>query len=182
METDLFPKLGSRPIKEITAPEVLSVVRLIEQRGALDLANRSLQYCGQVFMFGIATGRAERNPAGDLKGALKTHVKRHYSHLKAIDLPEFLGKLEAYTGERQTMLAVKLLMLTFVRTGELRGAEWAEIDLEKAEWRIPADRMNMRRDHIVPLSTQAVAVLKELQYMKGNGSTSFPTLSSQSST
>jgi integrase len=174
METDLFPKLGSRPIKEITAPEVLSVVRLIEERGALDLANRALQYCGQVFMFGIATGRAERNPASDLKGALKTHVKRNYSHLKAIDLPEFLGKLEAYTGERQTMLAVKLLMLTFVRTGELRGAEWAEIDLENAEWRIPADRMKMRRDHIVPLSTQAVAVLKELQYMNGKWKYVFP--------
>jgi integrase len=174
MEKDLFPKLGSRPIKEITAPEVLSVVRLIEGRGALDLANRALQYCGQVFMFGIATGRADRNPAGDLKGALKTHVKKHFAHLKAIELPDFLEKLEAYTGDRQTMLAVKLLMLTFVRTTELRGAEWAEIDLAKAEWRVPADRMKMRRDHIVPLSRQAVAVLKELQSINGKWKYVFP--------
>jgi integrase len=174
MENDLFPRLGSRPIKDITAPELLSVVRLIEGRGALDLANRALQYCGQVFMFGIATGRAERNPANDLKGALKTHVKKHFSHLKSIDLPEFLDKLEAYTGERQTMLAVKLLMLTFVRTTELRAAEWAEIDLENAEWRIPAERMKMRRDHIVPLSRQAVAVLKDLQHMNGRWKYVFP--------
>jgi integrase len=174
MEKDLFPKLGSRPIKEITAPEVLSVVRLIEGRGAFDLANRALQYCGQVFMFGIATGRADRNPAGDLKGALKTHVKKHFAHLKAIELPEFLEKLEAYTGDRQTMLAVKLLMLTFVRTTELRGAEWGEIDLAKAEWRVPADRMKMRRDHIVPLSRQAVAILKELQSINGKWKYVFP--------
>jgi integrase len=174
MENDLFPQLGSRPIKDITAPDVLSVVRLIEGRGALDLANRALQYCGQVFMFGIATGRAVRNPAADLKGALKTHVKRHFAHLKPIDLPEFLAKLEAYTGERQTALAVKLLMLTFVRTTELRGADWSEFDLEKAEWRIPAERMKMRRDHIVPLSRQAVAVLRELQYMNGKWKYVFP--------
>ncbi len=174
MENDLFPTLGTRPIKDITPPELLSVVRLIEQRGALDLANRALQYCGQVFMFAIATGRAERNPANDLKGALKTHVKKHFAHLKAIDLPEFLEKLEAYTGDRQTLLAVKLLMLTFVRTTELRGAEWAEIDLEKAEWRIPGERMKMRREHIVPLSRQAVAVLKELQCLNGKWKYVFP--------
>jgi integrase len=174
METDLFPQLGSRPIKDITAPEVLSAVRLIEKRGALDLANRALQYCGQVFMFGIATGRAERNPAGDLKGALTTHVKKHFAHLKTIDLPEFLGKLETYSGDRQTRLAVKLLLLTFVRTTELRGAEWVEIDLDKAEWRIPAERMKMRRDHIVPLSRQALAVLRELQDMNGRLTYVFP--------
>lgn len=174
MEIDLFPKLGTRPIKDIAAPELLSVIRLIEERGALDLAARAMQYCGQIFMFGIATGRAERNPANDLKGALKTHVKKHYAHLKAIELPEFLGKLEVYSGERQTALAVKLLLLTFVRTVELRGAEWAEIDLGNAEWRIPAERMKMRRDHIVPLSTQSVAVLKELHHLNGRWKYVFP--------
>lgn len=174
MENDLFPDLGTRPIKDISAPEVLSVVRKIEGRGALDLANRALQYCGQAFMFAIATGRADRNPAADLKGALKTHVKRHFAHLKPIDLPEFLTKLDQYTGDRQTALAVRLLMLTFVRTTELRGAEWSEIDLEKAEWRIPAERMKMRRDHIVPLSRQALTVLKELQYMNGKWKYVFP--------
>jgi integrase len=174
MENDLFPKLGGRPIKDITAPEVLSVVRDIEKRGALDLANRALQYCGQIFMYGIATGRAERNPAGDLKGALKTHVKKHFAYLKAVELPEFLEKLRAYHGERQTMLAVTLLLLTFVRTTELRGATWDEIDLGKAEWRIPADRMKMRRDHLVPLSRQSVDVFKELQQLNGKWQYVFP--------
>jgi integrase len=174
LEKDLFPKLGSRPIKDISAPELLSVVRIIEERGATDLANRALQYCGQIFMFGIATGRAERNPANDIKGALKTHVKKHYAHLKDIELPEFLEKVKAYDGHPQTRLAVVLLILTFVRTTELRGATWDEIDLEKAEWRIPAERMKMRRDHIVPLSSQAIAAFKELQRLNGQWRFVFP--------
>src|SRR5205823_947199 len=151
-----------------SAPELLSVVRIIETRGALELANRALQYCGQIFMYGIATGRADRNPANDLKGALKTHVKKNYAYLKAIELPEFVEKLKAYDGERQTKLAVTLLMLTFVRTTELRGATWNEIDLDKAEWHMSAERMKMRRGHIVPLSRQSVAGLKELQILSGN--------------
>jgi integrase len=174
LENDLFPKLGSRPIRDISAPELLSVVRVIEKRGALELANRALQYCGQVFMYGIATGRADRNPANDLKGALKTHVKKHFAHLKAIELPEFLEKVRAYEGHPQTKLAVTLLMLTFVRTTELRGATWDEIDLDKAEWRIPAERMKMRRSHIVPLSRQAVAAFKELQRLNGQWEYVFP--------
>jgi integrase len=174
LENDLFPKLGSRPIKDITAPELLSVVRVIEKRGALELANRALQYCGQVFMYGIATGRAERNPASDIKGALKTHVKKHFAHLKSIELPEFLEKLKSYDGHPQTGLAVTLLMLTFVRTTELRGATWDEIDLDKAEWRIPAERMKMRRSHIVPLSRQAVVAFKELQRLNGQWKYVFP--------
>jgi len=176
LENDLFPKLGSRPIRDITAPEVLSVVRIIEKRGALDLANRALQYCGQIFMYGIATGRADRNPANDIKGALKTHVKKHFAHLEAIELPEFLEKVKAYDGHPQTKLAVTLLLLTFVRTTELRGATWDEIDLDKAEWRIPAERMKMRRVHIVPLSIQAVAAFKELQRLNGEWKYVFPNL------
>jgi integrase len=125
-------------------------------------------------MFGIATGRAERNPANDIKGALKTHVKKHYAHLKDIELPEFLEKVKAYDGHPQTRLAVVLLILTFVRTTELRGATWDEIDLEKAEWRIPAERMKMRRDHIVPLSSQAIAAFKELQRLNGQWRFVFP--------
>lgn len=167
LEQDIFPKLGARPIKEITAPELLAVVRLIEKRGALELAHRILQCCGQVFMYGIATGRAERNPANDLKGALKTYVKKTYAHLKAIELPEFLQKLSVYDGHPQTKLAVTLLMLTFVRTTELRGATWEELDLDRGEWRIPAERMKMRRDHIVPLSRQAIAAFTELQRLNG---------------
>jgi integrase len=174
LEQDIFPKLGTRPIKDISAPELLSVVRIIEKRDALELAHRILQCCGQIFMYGIATGRVERNPANDLKGALKTHVKTTYAHLKAIDLPEFLGKLQAYDGHPQTRLAVMLLMLTFVRTTELRGATWEEIDLDKEEWRIPAERMKMRRDHIVPLSLQAVAAFSELKGLNAQWKYVFP--------
>lgn len=174
LEKDIFPRLGARPIKEITAPELLSVVRIIEKRGALELAHRMLQCCGQVFMYGIATGRAERNPASDLKGALKTHVKKTYAHLKVIELPEFLQRLSAYDGHPQTRLAVTLLMLTFVRTTELRGATWEELDLDKGEWRIPAERMKMRRDHIVPLSRQAVAAFRELHRLNGQWKYVFP--------
>lgn len=174
LENDLFPSLGKRPIREITAPELLSVVRVIEKRGALELANRAISYCGQVFMYGIATGRAERNPAADIKGALKTHVKKHFAHLKAIELPDFLSRLNAYEGNPQTRLAVTLLMLTFVRTTELRGATWDELDLDNAVWQIPAERMKMRRDHIVPLSRQAVAAFRELQRLNGQWKYVFP--------
>lgn len=174
LEQDIFPKLGPRPIKDITAPELLSVVRLIEKRGALELAHRILQCCGQVFMYGIATGRAERNPASDLKGALKSYVQKPYGHLKSVELPEFLQKLSAYDGHPQTRIAVTLLMLTFVRTTELRGATWEELDLDGGEWRIPAERMKMRRDHIVPLSRQAVAAFRKLHRLNGQWKYVFP--------
>lgn len=174
LEADIFPKLGSRPIKDISPPELLSVLRLIEKRGALEMAHRAMKACGQIFMFGIATGCAERNPAADLNGAMKTPKTENFTHLKAGELPEFLQKLEVYKGMRQNQLAVKLLMLTFVRTAELRGAEWSEIDLDKAEWRIPAERMKMRRPHIVPISNQAVTILKELKLMNGNWKYVFP--------
>jgi integrase len=174
LEKDIFPKLGSRPIKEIAPPELLSVVRMIESRGASELSHRVLNCCGQIFMFGIATGRADRNPANDLQGALKTHVKKHYAHLQAVELPEFLERLAKYEGHPQTRLAVTLLMLTFVRTTELRGATWDEIDLENCEWRIPAQRMKMRRDHIVPLSRQAVAAFRELKRLNGPWKYVFP--------
>ncbi len=174
LEQDIFPRLGARPVKDITAPELLSVVRLIEKRGALELAHRVLQCCGQIFMYGIATGRAERNPASDLKGALKTYVKKPFGYLKTIELPEFLQKLSAYDGHPQTKLAVTLLMLTFVRTTELRGATWEELDLDEGEWRIPAERMKMRRDHIVPLSRQAVTAFRELHRLNGQWKYVFP--------
>ena len=174
MEQHLFPKLGSRPIADIEAPEVLSVVRLVEDKGTLDTARRVLQICGNVFMYAIATGRATRNPVPDLKGALKTPVSRHYTYLKANELPEFLDKLEAYDGSLQTQLAVKLLLLVFVRTNELRGARWDEIDWSKSEWRIPPERMKMRQEHIVPLSLQAIAVLRELQKLRFNSPFVFP--------
>lgn len=174
LERHILPTLGQRPIAEITAPEVLAMVRKVEDRGTLETARRIMQMCRQVFMYAIATGRAERNPIPDLRGALKTPVAKHYSFLKANELPVFLRKLEAYDGEPQTKLALRLLLLTFVRTTELRGANWTEIDWDKAEWRIPADRMKMREVHIVPLSRQAIAVLRELEKHSGNRQHVFP--------
>lgn len=176
MGLDIIPKLGKRPIAEITAPELLDVLRVIEARGSLDIAHRAQQVCGQIFLYAIATGRAERNPALDLRGALKVHKKKHYPHLTADELPEFFRAMEVYTRKRTllTTLALRLLILTFVRTGELRAATWNEINLEKAEWRIPATRMKMRQPHIVPLSRQAIVLLQELMPLTGHWQYLFP--------
>jgi integrase len=163
LEADIFPAIGSRPINEITPPELLTAIREIEKRGAIDIAHRALQTCGQIFRYAIATGRAERDIAADLRGALKTRKKENYSRLEARELPEFLAKLEEYDGEDLTKLGLKLLLLTFVRSGELRGARWEEVDFDRAEWRIPAERMKMRDPHIVPLSNQALTVFKHLE-------------------
>jgi len=174
LEGDIFPKLGNRAIAEISAPDLLSTLRIIEKRGALDLTQTIAQYCGRVFSYAIATGRCDRNPSPDLRGALKTPVRKHHAHLKSDELPEYLQKLEPYDGEPQTRMALKMLLLTFVRTTELRGAEWAEIDFDKAEWRIPAARMKMKDPHIVPLCTQAIAILRELQKHTSNRQHIFP--------
>jgi len=167
LKADAFPILGTSPINEITAPELLLVLREIEKRGALDIAGRIRQTCGQIFRYAIATGRAERDITADLKGALKTRKKTHYSSLAENDLPEFLEKLEKYDGDIQTKLGLKLLLLAFVRTIELRGAKWCEIDFKESIWKIPAERMKMRETHIVPLSKQAVKLFKQLQLITG---------------
>src|SRR5579884_811475 len=167
LERHAFPKLGPRPIADIMAPEVLAMLRGVEGRGTVHTARRVMQLCGQVFMYAIATGRAERNPVPDLRGAIGTTVVKHRPYLHAAELPEFLRKLTSYDGDLQTRLALRLLLLTFVRTIELRGAEWPEIDWDKAEWRIPAQRMKMNELHIVPLSKQAIAVLRELEKLTG---------------
>ena len=133
-----------------------------------------MQICGQIFMYAIATGRVERNPVPDLRGALKVPVVKHHSFLKANELPHYLKRLESYDGSSQTKLALRFLLLTFVRTNELRGAQWSEIDWDKSEWRIPPERMKMRELHIVPLSRQAVGVLRELQRHSGNRQYVFP--------
>lgn len=174
IEADVFPVLATRPINEIKAPELLNVLRLIETRGAIDIAHRVLQTCGQIFRYAIATGRAERDISADLRGALKTRKKENYSRLEAKELPDFLSKLEEYDGELQTKLALKFLLLTFVRTGELRGAKWEEIDFKKKEWRIPAERMKMRELHIVPLSTQSLEVLEEVRAINAHRGYLFP--------
>jgi integrase len=174
LERHAFPKLGPRPIADITAPEVLAMLRAVEARGTVHTARRVMQLCGQVFMYAIATGRAERNPVPDLRGAIGTTVVKHRPYLHAAELPEFLRKLTSYDGDLLTRLALRLLLLTFVRTIELRGATWTEIDLDKAEWRISAQRMKMNELHIVPLSRQAVAVLRELENLTGTQQYIFP--------
>jgi integrase len=167
IEQHILPKLGQRPIADITPPEVLAMLRVVEDRGTLETARRVMQLSGKIFMYAIATGRAERNPVPDLRGALKTPVVKHRSFLAASELPPYLKKLEEYDGSQQTKLGLRLLLLTFVRTIELRGAQWTEIDWDKAEWRIPAERMKMKEQHIVPLSTQAVMVFRQLEILSG---------------
>ncbi len=175
LEADIFPWLGNRPIREITAPELLACLRRVESRGALDTAHRAHQNCGQVFRYAVATGRAERDPCGDLKGAMPPVKDRHHASItdpKAIG--DLLRAIEGYKGAYVTKAAMGLAPLVFVRPGELRQAEWAEIDLDKAEWRIPAEKMKMRDPHIIPLSTQAVAILRELHPLTGRGRYVFP--------
>lgn len=170
----ILPKLGNRPVAEITASEVLAMLRVIEGRGTLETAHRMKQVTGQIFMYAIATQRAERNPVPDLDGALKTPEVKHQPSLNEAELPELLGKLEAYDGGLVTKLALRLLLLTFVRSNEQRGAQWPEFNWDKAEWRIPPERMKMKMLHIVPLSRQAVAVLRELEKLTGKRPYVFP--------
>lgn len=174
LQRHILPTLGDRPIADLTAAEVLGVLRTVEAMGILDTTRRVRQIIGQVFMYAIATGRAERNPIPDLKGAVKAPIVKHHTYISEVELPEYLNTLEKYNGSIQTKLALRLLLLTFVRTIELRGAQWAEIDFEKAEWRIPAARMKMKEMHIVPLSRQAVVVLRELVKCSGYRQYVFP--------
>lgn len=175
LEVNIFPWLGERPITDITPPELLSVLRRAEARGAVDTAHRVLQLCGQVFRYAIATGRAERDPAADLRGALQTAKKRHYA---AVTDPKAVGQLlraiDGYHGSMIICCALRLAPLVFVRPGELRRAEWQEIDLDKAEWNIPAERMKMREPHLVPLSRQSLEVLTQLQPLTGKSRYLFP--------
>ncbi|MGH8544196.1 MAG: tyrosine-type recombinase/integrase [Gammaproteobacteria bacterium] len=175
LERDVFPWLGSRPVSEVKAPELLAVLRRIETRGALELAHRAHQICGQVFRYAVATGRAERNPATDIRGALPPAKQRHHAAITdPKDVGALLRAIDGYRGSIVTQGALWLAPLTFVRPGELRKAEWGEIDLEAAEWRLPAERMKMRATHIVPLSRQAVEALRELHPLTGSGRYVFP--------
>ncbi|OWW19197.1 tyrosine-type recombinase/integrase [Noviherbaspirillum denitrificans] len=174
-EKDIFPWLGNRPIGEISAPELLTTLRRIEGRRALETAHRALQNCGQVFRYAVATGRADRDPSGDLRGALPpTRPKHHASITEPKAIGAMLRTMDGYQGSFVTKCALKLAPLVFVRPGELRKAEWSEFNLDAAEWRIPAARMKMREQHIVPLSTQAVAILRELHALTGTGRYLFP--------
>lgn len=176
LESDVFPTLGTRPIADIEAPELVKMAKAIEVRGAADIAKRSLQTTAQVFRYAIAHGKAKRNPATDVKPVdiLKPSRKTNYARVDATELPLLLRKIEAYQGTPTTRLAVKLMALTFVRTGELIGARWSEFDLEAARWDIPASRMKMKTPHIVPLSPQAIDVLRILQTVTGGRELLFP--------
>lgn len=174
-ELYVFPWLGSRPIKAITAPELLGVLRRIEGKGTIDTAHRTKQTCGQVFRYAVATGRAERDPSGDLRGALPPTNGRHMATIA--DPKEITGLLRAikdYRGSIVTRCALRLAPLVFVRPGELRHAEWREINFETSEWRIPAEKMKAGVLHIVPLSRQALAVLHEIYPLTGHGRYVFP--------
>ncbi len=173
LKRDVFPWLGKRPIAEINAPELLQAIRRIEERGAIETAHRVLGNCGEVFRYAIATGRAERDVAADLRGALQPAQKKH---LAAVTEPKRVGELlrmlDGYEGTLTVRCALKLAPLVFVRPGELRTAKWEDIDLDNAEWRFTVSKTNTQ--HIVPLSDQAVAILQELQPLTGQREFVFP--------
>jgi integrase len=179
MTRDLFPWIGTRPIAEITAPELLAVLRRVESRGALESAHRVRMIAGMVFRYAVATGRAERDPSGDLRGALPQPVEKH---LAAITDPKAVGPLlrdiDAYPGYFATRCALQLAPLFFVRPGELRHAEWPEIDLAEGSWNIPAHKMKTKQPHLVPLCRQAVEILTELKQLTGGARYVFPSLRS----
>lgn len=187
MDVDLLPTLGARPIAMIEAPEVVAVVKAIEQRGARDLAKRSLETLGQIFRYAIAHGYARRNPASEIKPAdiLKSTHRVNFARIDAKELPDLLKAIEIYRGTQITRLAFKLIALTFVRTSELIGAKWSEFDLDvrgrfgdvditAARWNIPAERMKMKTPHIVPLARQTLEVLESLRLISGDGEYLFP--------
>ena len=176
LEADVFPSIGARPIAEIEAPELVRMAKAIEARGALEIAKRALQTCGQVFRYAIAHGLASRNPAKDIRPSdvLKSRTVENYARIEAKELPELMRRMDAYNGAATTRLAMKLMAMTFVRTGELIGARWNEFDLEAARWDIPAQRMKMRTPHIVPLSSQAITLLRTLKTVSGHSALLFP--------
>jgi integrase len=177
LEADIFPEIGSRPIIEIGAPELLAALGKVENRGVIETARRLRQTCGQVFRYAIATGRAKDDPTPALRGALGAPGRQRGHRAMALDeVPNFLRALEAYEGDPRTRLALRLMLFTFARTTELRAARWLEfekLDEEEPLWRIPADRMKMKREHIVPLSPQAVMALRELRKLPGSGASPF---------
>ena len=173
LERDIFPWIGGKPIAGLTAPQLLEVIQRIESRGALETAHRALRNCGEIFRYAIATGRANSDLSGDLKGSLP---QVRVLHLAAITEPKKVGELlkvlDGYKGTLVVSCALRLAPLVFVRPGELRKAEWKDIDLERGEWRFDITKTNTQ--HIVPLSRQAIKILSELEMLTGNGQYVFP--------
>jgi integrase len=170
LEKDLFPYIGSRPIAAIAAPELLATLRRIESRGAIDTAHRAKQTAGQIFRYAVATGRAERDPTGDIKGALQNATTRHNP---AVIDPPGVGRLmlaiDGFQGTPVVKAALQLSALLFQRPGEIRAMEWAEINWEAERWELSADKMKMGQPHIVPLCRQAQDILRELHRLTGRG-------------
>ncbi|WP_233982413.1 tyrosine-type recombinase/integrase [Pectobacterium versatile] len=173
-ENDIFPDIGKRPVAEVKPLEMLTTLRKLEKRGVLDKLRKIRQACNQVFRYAIVTGRAENNPASELASALPPPKATHYPHLLPDELPDFLRVLSTYSGSKVTQLATRILMLTGVRTIELRQAEWKEFDFEKQLWEVPKERMKMRRPHLVPLSNQVIDALQQLQAVTGRYNLVFP--------
>ncbi|MBA0191645.1 tyrosine-type recombinase/integrase [Pectobacterium carotovorum] len=173
-ENDIFPDIGKRPVAEIKPLEMLTSLRKLEKRGVLDKLRKIRQACNQVFRYAIVTGRAENNPASELASALPPPKATHYPHLLPDELPDFLRALSTYSGSKVTQLATRILMLTGVRTIELRQAEWKEFDFEKQLWEVPKERMKMRRPHLVPLSDQVIDALQQLYAVTGRYNLVFP--------
>lgn len=181
LENDIFPLVGAKAVGAVTAPELLEALRRIEARGAVDTAHRALQNCGQIFRYAMATGRAERNIAADLRDALSPVRPTNFA---SITEPKVIGALlrdiDAYFGNLIVRAALRMAPYVFVRPGELRRAEWSEFNLESAEWRIPASRIKMKEMHIVPLARQVVAILEDLQQYTGHGRYLFPSMRANS--
>lgn len=176
LDKNIYPHLGYRPISEINALELLSVVRKIEDRGAHDLSHRVLSVCGQIFRYGVVTGRCSSDLSKDLRGALTPHKKTKQAAVRPEEFPALLRAIARYgdIGDKQTQLALQLLAVTFVRTNELIGAEWGEFNFDGAMWTIPASRMKMKQEHLVPLSRQAIQLLEQLKTTCGGSRFVFP--------
>lgn len=187
LENDIFPAIGDLPITEVQAPNIVKTIKSIAARGAFEIAKKSHQHIGQIFRYAIAHGDESmviRNPATDIKPSdiIETPRKVNYARVEIKELPDLLRAIEAANISQITRLAIKLMALTFVRTSELIGGKWDEIDLIEAQWRIPPERMKMETPHIVPLSTQAVDVLKTLHLITGNSEYLFPSQNITSNT
>lgn len=181
LQNNVFPSIGSIPIDQITPPMVLQVLRDLESRGALEAASKALQRMSAVFRYAIQTGRATYNPAADMKGVLKSRKVKHHPMIMPDEMPEFLRALTRTDLYITTKLAIQFTILTAARSGEVRGATWAEIDLDRRLWSIPAERMKMNVPHVVPLSNQAVAILNRLKILFGDKGLVFPGVHSRNS-
>lgn len=174
LEMDVFPYIGKADITTLSPSDILKVLRRMEERNVLHKLKKVRQACKQIYTFAIITGKAQLNPVSDLSGALLTPKQNHFPHLNVGQMPAFLSSLNDYSGSLLTRNGARLLMLTGLRTIELRASEWTDIDFEKGIWQIPAERMKMRRPHLVPLSIQAKSLLQEIHQLTGRGKYVFP--------